>query len=211
VITAGEEVTWIDPESSRAFIAFGHKITVEQCVEGMILQSGNDAAYILAVAAGRAIAENPELSARAAFSVFIGKMNETALLLGLTNTHFANPDGIDADGHYTSLADLEKISRLALENDIIRKYAATAQDEVTYVSDYTILWKNTNELLHPNSRYYCADAVGLKTGSTTKAGKCLISAFKTENGYLIVGVLGCPNETARYEDTLALYRHYTEQ
>ena len=209
VITAGEEVTWIDPESSRAFIAYGHQITVEQCVEGMILQSGNDAAYILAVAAGRAIAGQPKMDARAAWSVFIGKMNETALMLGLTNTHFANPDGIDADGHYTSLTDLAQISRLAMENPIICKYASTAVDEVTYVSGYTILWKNTNELLHPNSKYYCADAVGLKTGSTTNAGKCLISAFKTENGYLIVGVLGCPDEANRYQDTLNLYHHYT--
>lgn len=211
VITAGEEVGWIDPESSMAFIYSGQQVTVDTCVEGMIVQSGNDAAYILAVAAGRAIQGDPQLSATAALGVFVGKMNELALQLGLGNTHFANPDGIDSAGHYTSLSDLITISRLALENPVIRQYAATATDAVTYVSGETVNWKNTNELLHPESEFYCEAACGLKTGSTTSAGKCLISAFHQEDGYLLIGVLGCPEEDDRYIDTLKLYRYYTEQ
>lgn len=211
VITAGEEVGWIDPESSMAFIYSGQQVTVDTCVEGMIVQSGNDAAYILAVAAGRAIRGDPQLSATAALGVFVGKMNELALQLGLENTHFANPDGIDTAGHYTSLRDLIAISCLALEDPVIRRHAATATDDVTYASGQTVSWKNTNELLHPESAFYCEAACGLKTGSTTGAGKCLISAFRQEDGYLIVGVLGCPEETDRYEDTLNLYYYYTGQ
>lgn len=211
VITAGEEVGWIDPESSMAFIYSGQQVSVDTCVEGMIVQSGNDAAYILAVAAGRAIVSDPQLSATAALGIFVGKMNELALQLGLENTHFVNPDGIDTAGHYTSLSDLITISRLALENPVIRQHAATATDAVTYASGETVDWKNTNELLHPESEFYCEGACGLKTGSTTGAGKCLISAFRQAEGYLIIGVLGCPEEDDRYIDTLKLYRYYTGQ
>lgn len=211
VITVGEEVTMIDPESSVAYIYQGQKITVEMCVEGMLLQSGNDAAYILAVAAGRAISENPELSATAALGIFAGKMNELAQQKGLQNTHFSNPDGIDAPGHYTCLEDLAKISQLALEDPLIRKYAGTVTDNVTYYSGETASWKNTNLLLHPESQFYCQEAFGLKTGSTENAGKCLISAFHKEDGYLIIGVLGCPENLQRYADTLHLYQHFTDQ
>lgn len=209
VITVGEEVTMIDPESSVAYIYQGQKITVEMCVEGMLLQSGNDAAYVLAVAAGRAISQNPEMSATAALGVFAGKMNELALLNGLENTHFSNPDGIDTPGHYTSLEDLAKISCLALEEPLIRKYAGTVTDNVTYVSGETASWKNTNLLLHQETQFYCQEAFGLKTGSTANAGKCLISAFHKEDGYLIIGVLGCPENLQRYADTLHLYQHFT--
>ncbi len=210
-ITVGEEVTMIDPDSSVAHIYQGQRITVEMCVEGMLLQSGNDAAYILAVAAGRAISQNPELSPTAAIGIFAGKMNEMALEMGLENTHFTNPDGIDTPGHYTSLEDLVTISLLALEDPIISKYAAMATDDVTYISGETASWKNTNELLHSQSQFYCEETIGLKTGSTQNAGKCLISAFQKEDGYMIIGVLGCPENLLRYVDTLHLYQHFTNQ
>ena len=210
-ITVGEEVTMIDPDSSVAHIYQGQKISVEMCVEGMLLQSGNDAAYILAVAAGRAISQNPDLSTTAAIGIFAGKMNELALEFGMENTHFTNPDGIDSSGHYTSMQDLLTISLLAMEQPLIRKYAQMATDNVTYLSGETASWKNTNELLHPQSQFYCPEAIGLKTGSTQNAGKCLISAFQKEDGYLIVGVLGCPESQQRYVDTLHLYQHFTDQ
>ena len=211
VLTVGEEVTMIDPESSVAHIYQGQQITAEMCVEGMLLQSGNDAAYILAVAAGRAISQNPGLSPTAAIGIFAGKMNEIALEKGLENTHFSNPDGIDTPGHYTSLEDLAKISLLALEEPLIRRYAAMATDNVTYHSGETASWKNTNELLHEQSQFYCEDAFGLKTGSTQNAGKCLISAFHHDHGYLIIGVLGGTDDKQRYVDTLHLYQHFTNQ
>lgn len=211
VITAGEEVTMIDPDSSVAHIYQGQQITVEMCVEGMLLQSGNDAAYILAVAAGRAISQNPDLSPTAAIGIFAGKMNEIALENGLENTHFSNPDGIDTPGHYTSLEDLVKISQMALKNPLVRRYAAMATDDVTYHSGETASWKNTNELLHEKSQFYCPDAFGLKTGSTENAGKCLISAFFYDNGYLLIGVLGSPRDEVRYVDTLHLYQHFTNR
>lgn len=209
VLTAGEEVDWIDPDSSRAFIYKDQKVSAEMCTEGMIVSSGNDAAYILAVAAGRAIHKDPNLSAHAAFSSFVGEMNVQVLNQGLTGTHFANPDGIDSPGHYTTMNDLVLISKLALENDTIRKYAALSRDDVTYASGESVTWLNTNLLLHPQSGYYCQEATGLKTGSTDDAGKCLLSTFHTAEGDLLIGVLGSPSDTDRYRDTLLLFSHYT--
>lgn len=211
VLTAGDEVNWIDPDSSRAFIYKGQRVTATQCVKGMLMQSGNDAAYILAVAAGRAIQGDPSLSAKAALSAFIGKMNDAALRLGLKNTHFANPDGIDAPGHYTTMADLMVICRLAMGQSLIRQCASSVRETVTYVSGETVNWKNTNELLHPDSEFYCPTACGLKTGSTKAAGKCLVSAFWQDDGFLIIATLDSPEEDDRYTDTLNLYRHYTQE
>ena len=209
VLTAGDEVDWIDPDSSRAFIYNGQQVTADMCVEGMILNSGNDAAYILAVAAGRAILNEPNLAPHAAFSSFVGEMNVQVLNQGLTGTHFANPDGIDSPGHYTTMNDLVLISKLAMENDTISKYAAMATDNVTYASGQSVKWQNTNLLLHPNSGYYCEYATGLKTGSTDDAGSCLLSTFHTEDRDLLICVLGSPQDTDRYRDTLQLFSHYT--
>lgn len=210
VITVGSEVSLIAANSSVAYISRGQKLRVDMLIEGLLLQSGNDVAYTLAVAAGRELANNPSLSAKGALRRFVEYMNYRSAEMGLTNTHFENPDGIDGEDHYTCLADLAKISVLAMENATIRKYVGKATDSVTYESGQTITWSNTNELLHTNSKYYCADAVGLKTGTTTKAGNCLISAFPKDGGYLFVGVLGGKSYYGRYSDTLALYNLYKD-
>ena len=210
VITVGSEVSLIDPSSSVAYISRGQKLRVDMLIEGLLLQSGNDTAYTLAAAAGRKLANNPDLSAKGAIRRFVEYMNHRALEMGLTNTHYENPDGIDGEDHYTCLADLVTVSVLAMENATIRKYVAMPSHFVTYESGQTITWSNTNELLHSSSKYYCADAVGLKTGTTTKAGNCLISAFPKDGGYLFIGVLGGASYYGRYKDTLALYDLYKD-
>ncbi len=210
VVTAGEEVRRIDPQSSRAWIEPGHKLTVQQCVQGMMMPSGNDAAYVLAVAAGRAIKNDGELNHIEAYDAFIAEMNNKAMQCGLTGTQFKNPDGMGAEGHYTTLYDLIIISKLAMSQPVILKYASTYQEAVTFVSGETITWRNSNWLLNPNSSYYCPEAVGLKTGSHSEAGNCLISLFKKGDSYLLIGVMGCPSEAGRFDDTLALYKNFNK-
>ena len=114
IITAGSEVDWIDPLSSRAWISSGQQLTVEMLIQGMMLPSGNDAAYILAVGGGRVLAEDPALDRRMALNLFIDEMNAQARALGLTGTHFANPDGIDQEGHYTTANDLITLANAVL-------------------------------------------------------------------------------------------------
>ena len=210
ILTVGEEVSWIDPDSSRAYIYKGHRLTVEQCVQGMIIPSGNDAAYVLAVNAGRAIAGDPDMQARAAYDLFVEEMNRQAEILGLIGTHFTNPDGIDENGHYTTMRDLVIISRLSLENPIIRAAANTQKMKAVFASGHYAVWTNSNSLLDPqNKTFYCPDAIGLKTGSTGKAGKCLISVFQQGDQLLLICVMGCPTNATRYEDTLALYQAFS--
>ncbi len=205
VVTVGDEVKLIDPYSSVAYISKGQKLRVDMLVEGLLLQSGNDAAYTLAAAAGRELANNPKLSAKGAVRRFVEHMNHRAMEMGLENTHYENPDGIDGEDHYTCIRDLITVSVLAMENPTIRKYVGMDKEFVTYQSGETITWSNTNYLLHKDHKYYCPQAVGLKTGTTTKAGNCLISAFPKDGGYLIIGVLGSKTGDGRYKDTLLLY------
>ena len=177
-------------------------------VEGLLLPSGNDAAYVLATAAGRAIAGNPELPYKAAVKVFVDEMNRTARLLGLKDTHFMNPDGYFVGGHYTSLRDLVKIAQLSLDNPVISRYVCIHQDDVTYITGQDRRWDNTNELVNPDSKYYLEAACGLKTGYTRVAGNCLLSAIRQEDGYLIIGVFGCPENYDRFRDTVGLVSIY---
>lgn len=209
VVTVGPEVHWIDPDSSVAWLSNGQKLTVEMLIEGMLLQSGNDAAYALAVAGGREIAKDQSLPGWDAMAIFMQRMNARAAYYGMTGSHFVNPDGIDHENHYSTTADLLIVAKLALKNEIICKYAGMSRQDVTFASGQTATWINTNLLLQKDSEYYCAAAKGLKTGSTSGAGKCLISVFEKEDGgKVIIGVLGCENDAVRYSDSLLLYNLY---
>ena len=211
-LRAGDEVRLRDPESSIAMIWWGDRLTVAQLIEGMLLPSGNDAAYILAAAAGRRIAQDSSLEPQAAVDAFVARMNEAAQEEGLTGTNFANPDGIHKDDHYTTARDLVVIANLSLENELIAKYAALAKDATPFTGDESRkTWKNTNLILHSDSDYYCPLAVGLKTGKTNAAGNCLLSAFRYEDVVVIVGVFGCPEHEDRFADTLQLFNEYLNQ
>ena len=97
-----------------------------------------------------------------------------------------------------------------MEDELIMKYAGMAKADVVYASGETITWHNSNYLLHPEyEELYTPEVIGLKTGSTELAGKCLVSAFRqSDDTYLIIGVLGCPENLNRFTDTLLLYNLY---
>ena len=203
-IQAGRELGLLQPGSSTAYIAYGSVLTTEMLIEGMLLPSGNDAAYVVAAAAGRIIAGDEKSPADRAVEVFVEEMNRQAEELGLTGTHFENPDGYHADGHYSCPADLAVIGSLALENEIISRYVRCRSDSVRFASGETCTWTNTNRLLKPESEYYCPSAIGLKTGYTKQAGYCLLAAFDTETGPLLVGIFGSENKYSRYADAVTL-------
>ena len=205
VITAGRELGLLQPGSSTAFIAYGSRLTAQMLVEAMLLPSGNDAAYVLAAAAGQSLSDR-SISAKAAVTLFMEEVNRRCKDLGFINTHFETPDGYHAEQHFSCPADLATIGELALSNEIIAKYAATQQDSVVFKSGETISWYNTNRLLNPESAWYCENAVGLKTGYTKEAGYCLLSAFETETGHILVGIFDAENKLSRYGDAADLYR-----
>lgn len=203
-VTAGDALDLVAAGSSVAEIEKSNVLTVRQLVEGMLLPSGNDAAYVLAVEAGRTLKGNPSLSAIEAAAAFVMEMNSQAKLLGLNNTYFANPDGIHSEEHYTTFADLAKLGTLALEDPTIREVAMVSREDVTFQSGQTKTWTNTNALIDPESPYYCPYAIGLKTGQTPYAGSCLLSAFEYKGTTLLIGVFGCPEADDRFLDTLQL-------
>ena len=191
-ITVDTAMDYVYPGSSVAELKKGDVITPRRLVEGMLLPSGNDAAYVLAIAA------------KGTPDAFVAEMNDQAGLLGMTGSHFANPDGIHEDDHYMTFHDLALLGMLALEDPIVMEYAAVATDTVT-VSGETKAWKNTNALIHTDSEYYCPYAIGLKTGQTPSAGSCLLSAFEYDGTTYIIGVFGCPEVDDRFADTLQLF------
>lgn len=203
-IQAGRELGLLQPGSSTAHISYGSVLTAEMLIEGMLLPSGNDAAYITAAAAGRAIAGDENLAAAAAVEVFVKEMNRQAEDMGLKGTHFENPDGYHAPGHYSCPRDLAVIGTLALENPVIARYVRCAADTVRFASGEKCTWRNTNRLLNPESEYYCPGAIGLKTGYTKEAGNCLLAAFETEKGALLAGIFGAESKTSRYENAVKL-------
>jgi len=203
-ITAGDALDMVAWGSSVAKIKKGDVLTAEQLVEAMLLPSGNDAAYILACEAGRTIKNNPGLNATAAVQAFMTQMNAQATALGMTGTHFVNPDGIHDSNHYTTFGDLTLLGKLAMADATVMKYARTPRELVTLHGE-TLEWKNTNALVDPATPYYCPYAVGLKTGQTPSAGSCLLSAFRMDDRELLIGVFGCPKEEDRFDDTLQLF------
>ena len=204
-VTLGKEVYQVAPNSSVAGVKPGQTITVAELVEGMLLPSGNDAAYGLAAAAARKYSGNAGMAPGDAVKYFVDMMNTTAAKLGFTGSHFANPDGYHDMDHYTSSRDMMKIAALALKSDCIRRCVSLVSDRVTFSSGEVAVWKNTNHLIDPESQYYCPDAIGLKTGHTSYAGFCLLSAYQVEGKTYVIGTLGCVRPEDRFIDALKLY------
>ena len=203
LVTAGDALDMVYPGSSVAELKKGDSLTVSQLIEAMMLPSGNDAAYVLAVEAGRAMG-GANLSVRDAVDTFVTEMNRQAKALGMENTHFANPDGIHQADHFSSFDDLALLGALSVQDPVLLEYTGMARDRVNLQSG-SVSWKNTNALIDPESPYYCPYAIGLKTGQTPSAGSCLLSAFEYQGRTLIIGVFGCPEAEDRFADTLQLF------
>ena len=206
VVTAGKELNLVQPGSSVAYIGKGHSLTVQMLVEAMMLPSGNDAAIVLATAAGRRIAEDDSLEPEEAIVAFVQEMNRMAEELGFERTHFSNPDGWHTGSHYTCLNDMARIAKLALGNRIISKYMRKGKDEVVFVSGQSITWENTNLFLNEEKGFFRGDAIGMKTGFTRQAEYCLMSAFKCGGRQLVIGVFGYEDEYQRFRDVNMLIK-----
>ena len=171
--------------SSVAGLYENEVTTVEMLLFCLLLPSANDAAAVLAEHFGGTEAE------------FVNKMNEYVAALGCKNTHFANPHGLDDESFpgfdgdtqsRTTAYDMYLISKKALQNDTIKfmssKYGKTMP--ATNLSEERYLY-NTNALLNNYSDYYYEYAQGLKTGTTDKAGSCLITSA-TKDGYTYIAI-----------------------
>ena len=210
VITAGDELELVKPGSSVAYIKKGHMLSVEMLVEGLLLPSGNDAAYVLAAAVGREIEGNGDIAAADAVAAFMRGLGEYAKSLGLCGTVLTVPDGYAGSEHYTTTEDMIITAKAAMENPVIAKYAAVYKDSVVYASGHTNTWVSTNKLLDPQSEYYSPHATGLKTGSIS-GEYSLVFSFSFEDGReYIAGVFGADGKNERFEDANVIINYLEE-
>lgn len=174
---------WKAP-GSRMFIEPGKPVTVEQLIQGMEVQSGNDACIALA----EAVAGSQDL--------FVQMMNREAKRLGMTNTHFANPTGLPDPQHYSTAHDIYLLAS-ALIRDFPAEYAKYySEKEFTYNN---ITQRNRNRLL-----WLDPSVDGVKTGHTEEAGYCLVASAKHGPRRLISVLLGSTSEQMRAQESLKL-------
>lgn len=174
---------------SRLGLKTGDKITIKDLLYGLMLCSGNDSAVALAEYAGGDISGFSEL------------MNKKANELGLTNTHYESPHGLDSDGHYTTAYELALLSDYALKNETFAKIVGTKNYTVT-INGYPKNLSNTNELLG-----YLNGVYGVKTGFTNGANRCLVSACKRDEMDIICVVLGADTKKFRTQDSIKLIEY----
>lgn len=171
---------------SEAGIKPNDTITAENLLYGMLLPSGNDCAMAIGYHIGGSI-EN-----------FAAMMNKKAKELGLEDTNFENPHGLDSENHYTSAYSMALISRYALSYKKIRDVAATKEATVN-LGSFTKQLRNTNSLLRTYDK-----ADGGKTGFTNGANRCLVASASENNLKLIAVVLGSETSSMRFNDAKAI-------
>ncbi len=207
--TVGTELGLISPGSSLCLISEGHILSLYDLLSGLLMASGNDAAYTIAVNVARLMNSDSEISDKEAVSYFVSLMNSFAKSIGMTNSNFTNPDGWDDENQYTTVSDLLILTKTALSFRIIRDITGTAEKYVLFKSGESITWTNSNQLLNPSSPYYNNCAIGMKTGTTEKAGSCLITVFIKDEKTFIGIVAGCETNERRYEIINYLFERYT--
>lgn len=205
-ITVGDEIDMIDEESSIAYLQKGYVLNYEMLLQGLLLPSGNDAAYVLAVNSARIYTGNPDLSNEEALKVFASLMNDAAKQLGATGTHFVTPDGFHDNNHYTTAADLAKIADYAYSVPIIKKTMSTFAVNCELLSGEVLYWENSNSLINPYSNLYNENVNGMKTGFTDQAGTCVVASAEVDDVVMIAVVMDAQNLYQKYEDTLYLFR-----
>ena len=174
---------------SRLGLKKNDKITVNDLLYGLMLRSGNDAAIALAIHVGGSVEGFAEM------------MNNKAKELGLVNSHFVVPHGLDNDGHYTTAYELAKIADYALNIDKFKEIVSTRNTTI-YINGYAKAINNTNQLLGSVSGVY-----GVKTGFTNGAGRCLVTACKRDDLDVITLIIGANTTKQRTSDTIKLIQY----
>ena len=203
-LTVGAEIRMIHGDSSRAWLTKGDTLTVRQLLIALMLLSGNDAAYTLAVNTGKKIAGDNGLTNKQSIHVFMDKVNEKSQMLGTENSNFVVPDGYDVDGQYTTAYDLALIAKACLDNPIISQIVASYTSSERWANGRAVTYNNTNELLNPSSQWYRPEVIGLKTGNSSLAGACLVSAAVISGETYICVVMGS-TENARFQNSIDIY------
>ena len=173
IVTAGKNASGV--EGTSIYLSEGEQLTMLEMLQGLMLRSGNDAA----VAIAEHIAGDAE--------TFASLMNARAEMLG-ADAHFVTPNGLDAEGHGASARAMALIARSAMKNEVFRELVSTQEAIIPWVdNEYSRVLRNKNRLLEEYE-----GATGIKTGFTSKAGRCLVFSAERDGMELIGVVLSCP-------------------
>ncbi len=165
-------------EGSSVYLVANERLTMEQLLYALMLESANDAATAIAVLTAGSVEE---------FAIL---MNRKAADLGLADTAFENPHGLDGEGHYTTARDLAKLTAYALKDETFRRIASTYKQTIPLNGDQgTRVLVNHNRLL----RSY-EGCLGVKTGFTKRSGRCLVTAAEREGVTLVAVTLNASND-----------------
>ncbi len=180
-------------EGSSVYLKAGEPLTMEQLLYALLLESANDAAAAIAIAIAGDI------------PAFADLMNETAARIGLKDTHFTNPHGLDDEDHYTTAYDLALLACYAMENPVFARIAGTYKVTIPLNGEEgTRVLINHNKLLKSYS-----GASGVKTGYTKRCGRCLVSAASRDGVSMIAVTLNAPDDwrdhTAMLDYGFSLY------
>ncbi len=183
-------------------LQIGEELTVKDLLYALMIPSANDAAYVLAEHVAGSV------------EAFSAMMNNKARELGCTNTHFVNPNGIHDEAHYSTAYDLYIIANYCMKNATFREIVATTEYTLPSTEKYPAedrVLKTTNDLIKPNTKGYFKNAIGIKTGYTSKAGNCLVAGSSRDGLEFIAVVLNGGNtdsgENARYADSKKLFNY----
>ena len=207
-VASEEAIAALKDGYTKADIKVGESFTIEELLNVLILQSANEAANIIAEHISGSTLEFAKL------------MNEKAKEIGCMESNFVNPNGMHDENHYSSAYDLALIGRYAMQNETFRKLVVTKECSLPH----TEFWgdedveehgernfKNTNQLLIEDSKYYYPYANGIKAGFTTPAKNCLVSSSNKDGFELIAVVLHAEstedNLSARYVDSINLFEY----
>lgn len=172
LITVADESVGI--EGTSIYLRKNEQISIRNLLYGLILASGNDAATALAYEIGGSEEK------------FVEMMNDFVKRLGLTNTQLKNPHGLDADGHYTSAYDLAAITNYALNNETFLEIVSTKTKVLNEGEPNVRYLRNKNKLLFSEE-----GCIGVKTGFTDNAGRCLVNACERDGMRVVSVVLNC--------------------
>lgn len=193
-----ENAVNLAPDESSAKFAAGENVRLIDLCYAAILVSGNDAATAIAEGLGGSVES------------FAGMMNETAASFGCTGTHFVNANGLHDENHYTTARDLAILSRIAMQNEDFRAIVSAPEYKLpkdniyrarSIINGNNFVAESKDE--NKKNRYY-PDSTGIKTGTTSAAGNCLVASASRDGVSLIAVVLGATSDTSRYEDAIKL-------
>ncbi|GAP14096.1 D-alanyl-D-alanine carboxypeptidase [Longilinea arvoryzae] len=217
VIWVGDEVnlawTKFRLDAQKAGLLYSQEIGMEDLIYGLMLVSGSDAAFVIAVNVARRESGDAFMPIDQAVERFCGLMNERARELGALDTNFTSPDGYQDSNHYSTAYDLALIARAAMQDDRFRKivdvaYYRPAGSE-TDTGTFSQAWSNTNRLLDREDAVFYAPATGIKTGTTDEAGHCLVSSAEFDGAGAIAVVLDSTAEGV-WSDSVSLLEYARE-